>query len=543
MKVEKPRKERLSIYLVKEAFTQDNQLIHLEKANTPITLARLEQKARLYIKRELPRAPPAWTKLFLADPNVPADAFGKGNMVGAVAVVESEERLFLLTFGSGHHLVKDESIERDFGLRVTLNSVSPAKLRSLDKASYDHNPLNSRTQSTQDVDIFDLNIDSELDILYAVTGISSEPVFGTVVTGRDAFTIAVETNLQGILEILKAAKRKYESKLPFEFEWVDNVQRVKDKDTLQILDLELDDALSDSSKAILWLGEPEIVDWETQYGYSFDLHGNTPRLLVLSLEHLRDYLAQKGMPMTVELLKSQSIHINNAEYQSVKTWSAYRCIYAELPMGPEQYILRNGLWFRVERKFADEVDKSLTDLQQYAYKLPIYQHEREDDYNQQVAKSDASFHLMDKKTSQIGGPYDKLEFCDLIREKNDLIHVKYYRSSGTLSHLFAQGYVAAEAFVKDLQYRTKVNSQLPKSAQLTDVRARPNPNDYLIVYAIATTKQLPNDLPFFSKITLKNAVKTLKALNFRVEISAIEIDPKILVTKKFKSKKVLAKGS
>jgi len=543
VKVEKPRKERLSIYLVKETFTQDSQLINLEKANAPIPLAMLDEKARLYIKREIPRASPVWTKLFLADPNVPADAFGKGNMVGAVAVVESEERLFLLTFGSGHHLVKDESIERDFGLRVTLNSVSPEKLRSLDKASYEHNPLNSRTQSTQNVDIFDLNIDSELDILYAVTGISNEPFFGTVVTGRDALTIAVETNLQGILEILKIAKGKYESKLPFEFEWVDNVQRVKDKDTLQILDLELDDALSGQSEAILWLGEPEIVDWETQYGYSFDLHGSTPRLVVLSLEHLREYLAQKGISMTVELLKSQSVHINNAEWQSVKTWSAYRCIYAELPMGPEQYILRNGLWFRVEKKFADEVDKSLADLQQYKYKLPIYQHEREDDYNQHVVMSDASFQLMDKKTSQIGGPYDKLEFCDLIRERTDLIHVKYYRSSGTLSHLFAQGYVAAEAFVKDLEYRTKVNSKLPKSAQLVDVKARPNPNDYLIVYAIATTKQLPNDLPFFSKITLKNAVKTLKALNFRVEISAIEIDPKILVTKKFKSKKAPAKGS
>lgn len=542
MKDEKPRKERLSIYLVKESFSQDGQLINLENANAPISLARLEGMARLYIKREIPKDPPVWTKLFVADPNVPSDAFGRGNMVGAVAIVEHQERKFLLTFGSGHHLVKDEAIERDFGLRVTLNSVAPERLRSLDKASYDHNPLNSRTQSTKDVDIFDLNIDSELDILYAVTGVSNEPIFGTVVTGRDALTIAVETDLQGIVNILKRAKEKYDAKLPIQFEWVDNIKRVKDNDTIQILDLELDDALNNLSNSTLWLGEPEVVDWEAQIGYSFDMHAHTPRHVVLRMEDFLAYLHSKGIPLNIGSLKSQHIHINNTEFQSIRSWSAYRCLYAELSMGPEQYILRNGLWFRVETKFAHEVSAYLGDIQAYAHKLPLYQHDREEDYNKHVSDSDSSFHLMDKKTSQIGGPYDKLEFCDLIRNEVDLIHVKYYRSSSTLSHLFAQGYVAAEAFVKDFDYRNKVNAKLPKVAQLKDVKARPNPNDYRIVYAIATSKKLPEELPFFSKITLKNAVRTLRALNFRVEISSIEIDPKLLVTKKIKSKGYPAKN-
>ena len=47
MKDEKVRKEKLSIYLAKDAFTEDAQLINLESANQPITLARLEGKARL----------------------------------------------------------------------------------------------------------------------------------------------------------------------------------------------------------------------------------------------------------------------------------------------------------------------------------------------------------------------------------------------------------------------------------------------------------------------------------------------------------------
>ena len=74
-----------------------------------------------------------------------------------------------------------------------------------------------------------------------------------------------------------------------------------------------------------------------------------------------------------------------------------------------------GLWFRVDT--VTEVSAYLGDLKAYAHKLPAYNHDREEDYNKDVADSDGSFHLMDKQTVQIGGD-DKLEFCDLIKDGN-----------------------------------------------------------------------------------------------------------------------------
>lgn len=199
---------------------------------------------------------------------------------------------FVLAFGTGYHLIDQDFIERDFGLRVTLNSVDPEKLRSLDKASYDHNPLNSRTQSARDVDIFDLHIDSELEMLYAVTGVSAVPAFGSHVTGRDALTLIVEADLSSLPKILCEALARYKAKLPSEFEWVDNVCRVKDSSECEILDLELDRFLSLGSYSDIYLGEPEIVDWENHVGYSFDLYGRTPRYVVLSLEIFEIILLQ-----------------------------------------------------------------------------------------------------------------------------------------------------------------------------------------------------------------------------------------------------------
>lgn len=534
----KTRKEKLSIYLAKEGFTDDSVLIKVEDAKTPIPLEVGGNQAALYVKKDVPKPPPPWTKLFSNASDLPPDTFGSTRTVGAVAKFRRGERTYILTFGSGYHLLRTEFVERDFGLRVTLTSVDPDKLRSVDKASYDDNPLNSRTQSSTEVDIFELQMDSELDMLYAVTGASRVPIFGSHVTGRDALTIAVDTDLAGIPAILDEALKRYTSALPAEFEWVDNIRRVKDLDLLAVLDSCLDDEFVAPKNSVLWLGEPEVVDWESQIGYSFDMYPSTPRHVVLKFDELASYLRDHARSLTVETLKSQIVHINNSEYESTRSWTAYRCLYAELALGGERYMLRNGVWFQAEPDFVAMIDAYIAGIDPYPFKLPIYAFDREDEYNESLAKNDAAFSLMDKKNTKLGGQYDKIEFCDLIRNGTDPIHVKYYRSSGTLSHLFAQGFVAAEAFVKDDEFRCKLNDKLPASIKLKDPKARPQASIYNIVYAVATTKTLPADLPFFSKVTLRNALKTLRALGYKVQIATIEVDSSLVAKKKYKPKGV-----
>ena len=529
------RREKLSIYLVKTEFTTDERLLKLENAEPAIPLNLGFGEARLYIKREVPRDPPPWSRLFTTLPEVPDDAFGNPRSVGAV-LIYTVGRTFLLSFGHGFHLINDEAVERDFGLRVTLNSVEPGKLRSLDKASYDHNPLNYRTQSTRELDIFDLEMNAETEMLYAVTGTSKEPLLGSTITGRDALTLVTEVDAKGLHRILHKALERYGAKLPQEFEWVDNISEVRDPIELEILDLLLNDELANPAAPNLWLGEPEIVDWESQAGYSFDQRPNTPRHVVLELDDLRRYLRDHGQDMTVDVLKVQSVHVNDAEFRSTKCWPAYRCLYAEIASGGEQFILRNATWHRVKESFVDKVDAILTNIPASPISFPTYAHDREDEYNAAVAAGDASFQLMDKRNTRVGGPHDKIEFCDLIKDAEALIHVKYYRSSATLSHLFAQANVAAETFVRDEDFRMRLNPKLPGGFKLRDPKKRPDASRYRVVYAIATSKALPADLPFFSKVTLKNAAATLTALNFRVELARIDVDPALLKTSKYKSK-------
>ncbi|WP_267095067.1 TIGR04141 family sporadically distributed protein [Xanthomonas sacchari] len=532
-----PRKEKLSIYLLRDGINSIEACLKEEMISSSYVFPLVDGDATLLLKRAPPERPPIWTRMLTEHPNAPDVDFGSSKSVGAVLHIAVDHRKFLISFGTGFHLIRGEALERDFGLRVTLNSVDPDKLRSLDKASYDDNPLSSRTQSTLQADIFDLQVNSELDLVYAITGACKFPLLGTHVTGRDALTLMVETKLNGIKPILAKALELFEQKLPPTYAWIDNVARIRDAETIELLDMLLDDLIKGGSTEI-WLGEPEIIDWESNSGYSFDMYPNTPRHQVLTIDDLNNHIISKGLRFNLDSIKLIHIHINDQNYNSIKEWQAYRCIYAEVTDGDNRYVLRNGSWLKIESSFINQIDRQLANIEVETCSLPPYSFANEGEYNKNVCVLNTNLHLMDKDNIRTGGPYDKIEFCDLIEGQSKFIHVKYYRSSATLSHLFAQGAVAAETFLKDEEFRKKLNSKLPTNLALSDTRLRPDAGKYKITYAIATNKSIPSELPFFSKISLKNAASQLGALGYKVSLTAIPVDPALLITKKFKPKSI-----
>ncbi len=535
MKSIEKRKERLSIYMLKDAGLTDDKFIKADQARPGIELNIVSGKATLYIKNTpLPKMPD-WVAFLFANQDLPKDCFLGNRSEGAVLIFRNDNTAFALSFGMGYHLINLDMVERDFGLRVTLSSVHPDRLRSLDKASYESNPLNVRSQSPRDADIFDLRIDVENELVYALTGVSIDPMLGEHVTGRDALTIMPAATLDDLPQILEAAHRRYGHPPPEKFSWVEDVGRIKDVDEQAILDLELEELLLQTPlPPNVWLGEPEIVDWEYQTGYSFDTRGKTPRFPTLQLDQLTDHMAKRGTLPTCENLRRQWVHINDANYVSVKRWSAYRCLYAELTIGAQLYILRNGDWHLVSANFVNRVDTALLKVDVDTTPMPVYAHDGEGPYNEACAHTLGDMALFDRANIFVGGPYDKIEFCDLVRDGGDLIHVKVYRSSATLSHLFAQGCVSAETFVKHEDFRVALNPKLPASIKLLDPMPRPDARSFRVVYAIVTTKDLPLGLPFFAKVALKNAVTNLGALGFRVALAKIEMDAAYVKTGKLK---------
>ena len=67
-----------------------------------------------------------------------------------VLIVEANGRHFALTFGYGRGLLDMSKIERQFGLRVALNRIDPAQLRSMDTKTFERSRSDTDTASQQE---------------------------------------------------------------------------------------------------------------------------------------------------------------------------------------------------------------------------------------------------------------------------------------------------------------------------------------------------------------------------------------------------------
>jgi len=531
-------KIKLSIYKTKRITDDINQVLNLERVKIPVEFEVENARAYLYVKQISDPVLPEWTTLFTSQKtDIKPDFFGMNSSTGAVLVVEVDNSRYLIPFGTGHHLINDSSIVKGFGLKTILKCIEHKKIRSLDKGSHNETNLLTRSQSSKEVDIYNLKIDSEMDILTTLTGTSTEDVLGNKITGRDAFVIVPDVELKTIPELLSKINYIYLLPLPEEFEWVNNIKEA-DEEEIEILDFILIEKIKSREFNDVWIGEPEIVDWENQIGYCFDkrqrfAHEN------LSVEQVCDFFDIKNTEITIDELKKNHLHVLNADFESIKKWSLYRCFYAEIKEGDQNYILRDSIWYVADRNFVSNIDDELKKIQHYeeSNNLPIYSYNKEEDYNEKVCLDNKSFTLMDQKFIYHGGGKSKVEFCDFINGASDFIHVKYYSGPQSMSHLFSQGYVGSELFISDSEFRSKLNEILPDHIKLTDHTKRPDAKNYRLVFAIATKKNLPEDLPLFSKINLKNFYKSISNFGYEVRICKIDVDPEIYKRKQCKPQK------
>lgn len=132
---------------------------------------------------------------------------------------------------------------------------------------------------------------------------------------------------------------------------------------------------------------------------------------------------------------------------------------------------------------------------------------------------------MDKKNIPYGGGYNKIEFCDLFSKNKEIIHVKIYGGSSVLSHLFNQGLVSGELYKSEKSFRNKVNEELEDDFKLSDTN-NINPSNYKVIHVIISHVRKELNIPFFSKVSLKNAKKRLETIGYDVCLIKIKSDKK-----------------
>ncbi len=521
----------LNIYLARTGIESPQQLVNgvasLREDRIDI---RGFQWCVLYTKKPLDKLP-RWAALFASD--VPQEIFGQNSFTGAVLCVKVQKQIFALTFGIGRTILDLSAIGVGFGLRTALGLIEKTSLRSIDKSSFEQHPKQIREQRGLATELNQFGIDIEHDLLRAVTGAPSDQMlFGPRISGLDSLKLSIEElRLRQLPDLLRRLGKEY-TKGAYkrsEYAWIDHLGEVKSKVVQNQLDAKLLQQISCGQFDRLWLSTPEIINWDQVVGFRYRLTSNSPRHHDLHMQQFLKTLAPNDL--SIETLKSRKIHCVDSNDNPVLSSPAYRFIYAEIEDKGCVFLLNNGKWYQVSRKFSDRVAAQLRQIKNYSRSLPEYNDATETAYNERIARSRRkSFFLLDRKIIVMGNRANKIEACDLLRNGArgfiaEFIHVKRFGGSSVLSHLFNQGLVSADLFHNDRDFRERLNSILPKRHKLAKTDETPQAGKFKIIFAIISEDPKTRlTIPFFSRISLCHVAERLRRIGFKVEIANIPVN-------------------
>ena len=511
---------RLAAYLIKPKYRRLEDIIEL--GSEPLQVGDVGQ----FIFEKSRPEPPSWIRKFFGE------TLGRGlgilnSSAKALFLVPVRDRnrtiYFAPSFGQGRHLLKEGVVEERFGLKVVLNSVGPQSFRSIDKTTLGAVPKHSREQMSRDVAPADFGIDIEQDLVSSVTAKSTDQRLGKVITGKDAFHFSAPLDVTNIADFLTYSLARSRSKSYRDnFDWIDQISEVRNGVVEDALNTELVQRLGQRQLDKIWMAVPEALDWAAISGFRYMRPKRAEMIDDLTLEGFLDEMPDQAL--SIDSLKSDHIFAISAENDDqILRWSAFRCMYAEIELRGRAYILSNGKWYEIARGFSEEVQTYFQNIPESAVTLPDYRGGTELEYNEAATESIGAASCMDQQMIVHGGGRNKIEFCDIFTSENRLIHVKKYGGSSVLSHLFMQGAVSGELLVSDGEFRAKLNRELPRGFKLVDPkRARPNPSDYEIVFAIISGSANPLNIPFFSKVSFRSARRRLMSYGYSVTKKKIQ---------------------
>ena len=447
------------------------------------------------------------------------------------------QRWFAVCFGYGSGVLEWDSVESNFGLRVAARRFAPDDVTEFRSRRID---ASARTQSVQvpvGTALKDLGIELEGEFVRKLSGRLEtkglNDVDGSVVAG-DSIAFKTSTDLytvQGILgqmltDVVNSAARE-------EFQFVDSLEPLRSSEQIS---KDLDDRLaaellqqpasqSNYITHILEFAPPDEVRIEEVEDIVV-VNGNKSAVMELfMIEALRAALNEVGVRRGVTFLKGIRLVARGADGDELsqllplRNWLVY-----EVGDAVSRYVLTLGRWFRLQEEYSSKLNADLKKIQDVTASVNLPDttaKEHEAPYNSRAAEA-PDLVLMDlvKIKTEDG---IVVEACDLLHRAGNLIHVKRYNGSQTLSHLFSQGAVSAELLNGDPVMKKEFITEVADRDPSFESTAKDAP--VTVTYAIAITDKydLPLDLPTFSKVNLRDFAKRLIRMKVKPTLARIRV--------------------
>jgi uncharacterized protein (TIGR04141 family) len=273
------------------------------------------------------------------------------------------------------------------------------------------------------------------------------------------------------------------------------------------------------------LEAPEVIEWRAS-GFRTS---REPGGVTHAFPELDPYLESVRRPPTIsDLAVNHSLElISDESNETIARWPVYGALNWELDLDGDVYVLAEGRWWKIDEGYRARIDGVIANIAEADLERPDFDPvEWEIDYNRRLAGHRPGRALLDRELARFKHESGTVEACDVFTDRRQFVHVKPDASSALLSHLFAQGEVAARLFLMLQEFRDQLRGLLAGqpalAALITD--GRPDPRDYEVVYGIVRrgTGPIGLDLPFFSRNHFVQVVSDLELLGYRVSMARIE---------------------
>jgi uncharacterized protein (TIGR04141 family) len=423
-------------------------------------------------------------------------------------VVRRSGRTFVITFGHAWQRLQDQWLERDFGRRVALNTISPAKLVAIhvEQVFAKWHLANERAPRAASIREFGVRFDR--DLVGVIEGVPAHSSLGAMVRG--GINLRVKVPVADLNDILDETLTLFASDA-YKKVWpeVDNLTPVRNELLRARLDAQFDAELAAGiaqKKLVMFTPvsrreEAIIVD-----SYVYGRMTKSPAVRpYLSVGSWLSFLQERGKTPSTQEARNSPVHLLDDGKEEIKSCTAYDCFGYEMALDGKQFVLSSGIWYEVVPSFLSRINATVRHIAAPTRSLPAWnQVDGEGEYNRRCAQKESLLHF-DAKNVRFGGGQSQFEFCDLLDMKSKtLFFAKIASKSSGMSHLVEQVRRTAELlFSADPGYRKDLAKVFRAHHPQVDRRwldARPKNGDWQL--ALVSLGRPADKLPFFAKCGL-----------------------------------------
>ncbi|MGW5180380.1 DUF6119 family protein [Streptomyces sp. NPDC004082] len=465
------------------------------------------------------------------------------------------DRTFAVCFGYGSSTLEWSRIEANFGLRFASRAYNTLALNEIRSRRIDPSARTQSIQIPNRTGLREFDVELEGEFVRRVVGELDEGVetsdLGAVVA-TDSIAFKLETDLHEVQRVLeKMLDTVSQKETTDELRFIDSLEPLRSKSELTVNLEKLlaqslfgdratkqstpeDEDVAALEPYLLSFAPPDDLTVENVHAIRIrrgDEVGDMDDMRIESLLSTLSSFRGRFGPSALKNIRVMAIDSDGEPASNstpLKNWLIF-----EAGSDEKRYLLTLGKWFALAENYARQLDDDLAGIDDVTDLLQLKEWDKEEyrerageisgetKYNldQIVGRSD----LVRLDTDTIPSLGRKIEACDLLHADGYLIHVKKYSDSQTLSHLFSQGYVAAQTLTDDSEYRHAFIEKVEGlSADFAEV-ASEAPQKVTFAIAVEGTRKIPSSLPTFSKVNLRGFVRKLRRMQVHPSLARIQM--------------------